>query len=457
MHEARPLGGNEKAFWKLDQASPLTFTMLAKIASGAARLHDADLERALAALQRRNPLLRAQIELRNGQPWFVFPWEASPAPPIPFVRRHVPPAAWKEAVEDEMRGPVPTERTPMGRAVLFDHGDDSATFVIFYHHSIGDGAGALAALRDVLWEAVTGAPRVATVHTRSLASESSLPPRARGVMGGFRRLRTVAGIAADGFRHRDPVKPPLLRAAAPHERTYHVELRDLDAEATLRLAARAREAGATVHGAVAAAIIFGIARAAGIQGERVVAFGSPINVRDRLVPSPGEQMGLYLGVSQFRGTVSPRTSFWELARAVRERIADDLESGRAVDSLPLIDLFYNAIGGDKASREDFGRKWAESNGTGGLTNVGRLELEPPPGLAIERVLPFGFPSGLDVLNGLASSYAGRLTLGFNWAEPCFERSGALALVDDVVATLTASVTSDPRLGASGAGARAAAT
>jgi hypothetical protein len=446
MHEARPLGGNEKAFYRLDQAAPLTFTVAAQIAAGAARLTDAALAAALAALQLRHPLLRAQIEPRQGQPWFVFPWEATPAPPIPLTRRSVPPAAWKEAVEAELRLPVPTDRTPMARAVLFDHGDDAATFCIFYHHSIGDGGCALPALRDVLWQAVTGAPRDATVHTRSVASENSLPARARGVLGGFRRLRTVAGMAADGFRHRDPVKPPLRRAAAPHQRTYHVELRRFERDATARLAARAREAGATVHGAVAAAVLFAIARAAGVAGERVVAFGSPINVRDRLSPSPGEQMGLYLGVSQFRDTVSPATRFWDLARAVRARIADDLESGRAVDSLPLIELFYNAIGGDKATAQDFGRKWAESNGTGGLTNVGRLELEPPPGLTIDRVLPFGFPSGLDVLNALASTYDGRLTIGCNWAEPCFERADAVAIADDVVATLAESAAGDPRLG-----------
>ena len=52
-----------------------------------------------------------------------------------------------------------------------------------------------------------------------------------------------------------------------------------------------------------------------------------------------------------------------------------------------------------------------------------------------------------MFNALASSYAGRLTLGFNWPEPCFERSEALALVDDITATLVAGAAGDPRLAA----------
>jgi len=398
----------------------------------------------LAGLQSRHPLLRAQIELRHGQPWFSWP---DTVPAIPLEQRAV--SDWHEVMEAELRVVIPWQRAPLARALLLDHGAEGCTLALLFHHAIGDGLAGVAAVRDVLWEATTGRPRSPAVHERSRAVESALPQRARGVGGGLRRLGTLARLAADGVRHRDPLRCPVQQAAAPHQRTFHFESRRFDATTTAALADRARSAGATVHGAIGAAMLIGIARAAGVGDERVVAFGSPINVRDRLSPPVGDQMGMYLAASHFRGTISPRTRVWELARAIRQRITDDLESGRAIDAVSLISLFYESLGGDRAAAEDFGRKWADSNGTTGLTNLGRIELEPPPGLDIDRVHTIGFPSGLDVFNVMASAYAGRLTLTFNWPEPCFVRATAIALIDDIEATLRAAIEGDPALGSPG--------
>jgi hypothetical protein len=438
-HPPRALGGNEKAFWKLSEASPLNFAVVAHVRPG---LDAARVRAALADLQARHPLLRARIELRDGTPWFTWPIESAP---IALDERTTPQASWRPVVEAELRRVIPWQRAPLAHALLLDHGSAGATVALLCHHAIGDGVGAVHAMRDLLWHAQTGAPRAPVVFDRSRAAESALPPASRGLRGGWKRLGVLAGLVTDGRRFGEPVRYPVRQAAAPHERTFHCEPRTFDPGATTAIATRARGAGSSVHGAIAAAMIFGVARAAGVTGERAVSFGSPINVRDRLAPPIGEQLGMYLGVSQFRGTVAPATRFWELARGIRQRITDDLESGRAVGALPLIELFTKALGGDAAPAQDFGRKWAESNGTTGLTNIGRIDFEAPPGLAIERVHTIGFPSGLDVFNALASAWGGSLLISFNWCEPCFDRTGALALVDDIEATLRAAVDGDPTL------------
>jgi len=439
-HDARPLGGNEKAFWRLSEASPLNFAAVAHVRPGL----DGDRVRAaLVALAARHPLLRAQIELRGGDPWFVWP---TAAPAVPVDERAVDRAGWQPVVEAELRRVIPWQRAPLARALLLDHGADGATLALVLHHAIGDGLGAVHAMRDVLWHAATGAPRSAVSHGPSRAAESALPSTARGLRGGWKRLGLLAGVVADSRRQGDPLRAPVLRPAAPHERTFHLEPRSFDAATTAALAGRARAAGSSVHGAVGAAMLIGVARAAGLRGERVVAFGSPINLRDRLSPPIGEQLGMYLGVSQYRDTVSPATRFWHLARGIRERITEDLDSGRAVDALPLIELFYKSLGGKDVSNEQFGRRWADGNGTTGLTNIGRIDFDAPPGVAIERVHTVGFPSGLDVFNALASAWAGSLLVSFNWCEPCFDRAGALALVDDIAATLRAAVDGDPAIG-----------
>src|SRR5262245_15891397 len=95
-HVPRPLGGNEKAFWRLDEASSLNFAALAHVGPGL----DPDRVRAaFASLQTRHPLLRARIELRAGQPWFVWPQDVEP---IRLDVRACDRDVWAEVLEEEM-------------------------------------------------------------------------------------------------------------------------------------------------------------------------------------------------------------------------------------------------------------------------------------------------------------------------------------------------------------------
>jgi hypothetical protein len=439
-HDARPLGSNEKAFWRLDEASSLNTAILAHVGPG---LDPTRVRAAFASLQARHPLLRARIELRGGQPWFVWPADVEP---IPVDVRACDRDAWAEVLEDEMPRWIRWRRAPMARGLVLDHGARGATLAFLAHHTISDGMSGVAAVRDVLWESMTGAPWSPVVHARSRAAESALPERSRGAGGALRRARALVELVGSGRRHRDPVRVPVAREAAPHERTYHIEPRAFDVATTSALTKRARAEQASVHGALGAAMIFGVARLAGLDRARPVTLGSPIDVRARLQPPIGDQLGMYLAVSHYRAVVSPETRLWETARGIRAKIVDDLESGRAIDVLPLIKIFYGAVGGDRASAEEFGRRWAAANGTTGLTNIGKLDVEPPPGLTIERVHAMGFPSGLDVVNAIGSAYGGSLHLTLNWPEPCLDRPTARKLADDIASIVRAAVDGDPTLG-----------
>src|SRR6266540_716538 len=133
MEEARPLGGNEKAFWKLSEASPLNFAAIAHLRGGSARPAAGAYRGALAGLQGRHPLLRAHIELRRGQPWFVGPREVAP---VPLAERAVPRAGAIAVLEDELRRRIPWAEAPLARALLLDHGEDGGTFALLLHHAI---------------------------------------------------------------------------------------------------------------------------------------------------------------------------------------------------------------------------------------------------------------------------------------------------------------------------------
>ncbi|MCE9574326.1 MAG: hypothetical protein K8W52_14355 [Deltaproteobacteria bacterium] len=438
-HPPRPLGGNEKAFWRLDEASCLNFAVVAHVRPG---LDATRVRAALDGLQARHPLLRAHIALRDGTPWFEWPVEV---PPIELAQHAIDRDAWPAFFEAELRRGLRWRRAPLARAILLDHGARGESLALFLHHSIGDGRSAVAAMRDLLWEATAGKPWSPTVFERSVACEQALPAKVRGLGGTARRAKLLAQLIAEGARYRDRLKCPVLHPAAPHERTYHIEPRVFDVATTTALATRARAEQSTVHGAIGAAMLLAMARLAGVDRERAVVFGSPIDVRAQLEPPVGDQLGMYLAASQYVARIGPETRFWAIARGIRDRIVRDVEGGRALDALPLVGLFYGSLGGDKGSPEEFGRRWAATNGTTGVTNLGRIDVLAPPGLTIERIHTVAAPSGLDIFNGFASSYGGSLQVSFNWPEPCFDRPGALALVDDIWATLGAGITGDPAL------------
>jgi hypothetical protein len=110
----RPLDPSERYFWLLDRLACATFGAIAELDRVLTRV---ELEAALAAVQRRHPLLRARIEVVDGQLLLI---EA--VRPIPLSVCDGDTASWTVDLAALLDQPFPEDAEPMVRLVSLSLG-----------------------------------------------------------------------------------------------------------------------------------------------------------------------------------------------------------------------------------------------------------------------------------------------------------------------------------------------
>jgi hypothetical protein len=287
----RPLGPSEQYFWLSDQNSAKHFVIAAEIAGNAPV--EAWIS-AVAAVQLRHPLLRVSVEYGpDGLPCF------SEHAKCPIPIRVVPegePAAWHLEMAKELATPIPYGGAPLVRITLVRK-RAGATLLLSMHHSIADGLSSAFVIRDIL-EALSGKPVQPLTLTEPqenlcLAAAGTPPPAPAPLHPPARLLRRDAGR-------------PTVQALK------------LSEELTLRLRTHAREVGATVHGALVAALTFAGRQLFPDWLAYPVRIVSPVDNRkllgleDQCALSIVFPMGAYAPDSEDR--------LWDVARAVKEEL-----------------------------------------------------------------------------------------------------------------------------------------
>src|SRR6266851_1591594 len=299
----RPLGPSEQYFWFSNQNSAKHFVIAAEI-TGDATI--ATWMAAVAAAQLRHPLLRVSVECGpDGPP--CFREHAN----IPIPLRIVPEeelTAWQVEMAKELATPIPLSGTPLVRIALLRKSGGS-TLLLSMHHSIADGLSSAFVIRDIL-EALSGKPLQPLTLTDpqenlcSAVADTPLPPSA-------------------------PVYPPatLLRRDAGGST---VQALKLSKELTTKLRTHAREVGATVHGALVAALTFAGRQLSPDWLTHPVRVVSPVDNRkllgleDQCALSIIFPMGAYAPDSEER--------LWDVARVVK----DDLTPARTAEGLSTV-------------------------------------------------------------------------------------------------------------------------
>jgi hypothetical protein len=117
----------------------------------------------------------------------------------------------------------------------------------------------------------------------------------------------------------------------PSDRRNGLVHRRLHGEALRRLKDQARREQTTLHGALCAALLLAVTRevfAERYQQQTATTVGcfSAVNLRPELVPSVGEEMGLYISQVTTFHKVVPEPSLWALARESRQRLTQTLSA-----------------------------------------------------------------------------------------------------------------------------------
>ncbi|MFJ5263349.1 hypothetical protein ACIQAC_23070 [Streptomyces sp. NPDC088387] len=255
---------------------------------------------ALAAVQRRHPLLQAQIEdhpvSRLG---FYRP---EPVPPIGLVVLRRPAETWQRVAGEEVVKGFDTSVAPLMRAVLIGDGGPSVLLLTLYH-SVADGVGTMALVRDM----------VRALNGEELAP-LPFPPAQEDLIGSLLPAPTELEAGpppADDPRMDIPVAGRPYDGAVPAIATL-----TLDEVFTRRLAGRSRQEKTTVHSVVSVAA----ARARSVVGgEEYVRVLTPFDLRP-WIGGDGVCVDYHAatrtGSEPFCGD-----TLWDQARAVRDALA----------------------------------------------------------------------------------------------------------------------------------------
>lgn len=468
----RPLSPVEKWYWICDQLSPLNVVARVRVEGD---LPVGLLRDALDRLQDRHPLLRVAVADTDERTPRLVPTDAYiPLRQVVATAGATATAAGADATaagagtaggeaddpwvrelnERELVEHIDWRSGPLARAVVITHpgGEGEPTrhdLLLGVVHSIADGTTVLALARQWLELAATpcqegagvagAGPATGSRVARVLPPLAELLPRTHRGEAGARLLaekqeRDQAEFARCRPARIEPEQP------VPFERRrtalLHRELTPDQLDAVVAAAARA---GATVHGALAAAIAAAVARDTPEPTE-YVAIGSPITFRGALDPPVTEdEAGTYVATVGSVVRTAPGTPFWAMARQISADVAARRERG---EHLSMVNLLLGGGGPQtRAQWRDF-LEFMEENGPINLclSNLGRLDF--PERIGPWRVAEPQFVTALSV-NGYfvatASTSHGRLFWNFTYLTGAVSTGRARRLADGALDLLLAAL------------------
>ncbi len=315
---SRRLGAFESALALSDAHAPLNVVAVLCLAAGPSP--DA-LRRALEALQRRHPLLRARIVDRGGRYFF----DRGRGVPIALRRAERDgSAAWMREAETELNDRLDVAGGPPLRAVYLAADGGECEILLTLHHAVMDAASAVALCRELLAACAAAdagrAPEIGEPLALLPPAEALFPPafrkRRRWTVGRF-LWRQLRAEIADRRRARGAWHPP---PAATRSRILSFQLTEAE---TASLARRARGRRLTLHSIFDAAMLLAVARHLYPGHGRTRGRGLPLrhlvfaNLRPYLVPPVAEEnLGAYFAMLRFSSRLWPERDLWDLAREI---------------------------------------------------------------------------------------------------------------------------------------------
>lgn len=317
----RKLGRMEQGIIYVGELASLFIVVVLRLVNGPP---PEVLQRALALLQRRHPLLRMHIVRDKDGLWFR---EAADVEPIPVqVDARSDEGQWETVTEAELNRKMDTS-TPslMHVRYLYSAGRDAPSEIVFAcHHAAMDAASGTRFCHELLslCGAMCAGESLEELEPLPLADpvDELYPPAFRGI-GRLWRTATfmVRQMGAEmNYRRRlgDGRRPELHPAV--HTRILTLQI---SPDATRKFVRRARRGGVTLNSGLAAAELVAVGKHL-YGGEplplRAIAFA---DLRPHLKPPvPPENLGAYFAMLQYVVQMGSQRELWELAREVQQTI-----------------------------------------------------------------------------------------------------------------------------------------
>jgi len=406
-----------------------------------------DLCKALDALQERTPMLGVRIRREANR--LVFCGDQVPA--VPLQIKDAPKASWCAHAERELNTGVSVETGPLARCTVLRHGGSRSTILFTFLHAICDGQAAFFVVRDFVRllagfagsdptrEGKGGEPFCPSLY-------AALPGEVKGLRGSL-RLGMMMGREMIGYLREGgvPKRLPLDSRPPCFLRWTRIVPVRLNLEETERLVRRAKRESASVHSAVCAAGLLAVCSEVTDGRPRVLACTSAVDMRTRVAPPLGEQLGMFVSVLWVGQRVWQGQPFWDLARQVREKFAGRIARGDpavvAGGGSLLLPLMERLPGKNRSRRIVMTAEKMMYNFKGtGVSSVGKLEMPAGEGTLSLRSLSFaGSLVNLGYFLAVVNTFNGRLHINYLVNDPLLTRSRASGLLQTAERLLRASV------------------
>jgi len=314
---SRPLDRAEAFFWFLDRCSSMNFAVMAE---GEGPLAPEAFADAVANAQRVHPLLAVAIESPGGGPLAFVPRpEAAIA-----LERQSPGEAWGERIAKALARPFALDEAPLVRALWHEAGGGRWAAALVFQHCIADGRSGLRLLREVLEESLGLRTGQGPLAPRGPLT-ALFPAQYRGAEGAIRAQAWRAQLKTEGAR-RPETLPGFVRSGEPI-RPGIISFR-LEEGIVRGLVAKARESGASVHGALGAAELMACReRFAGGADPRLM-LTSPVDLRGHLAgPLDDATPAFAVTLLSTAVEVKAEPDLWPLARHLTRDLRRQVAEG----------------------------------------------------------------------------------------------------------------------------------
>ncbi|WP_155968243.1 phthiocerol/phthiodiolone dimycocerosyl transferase family protein [Kamptonema formosum] len=338
---------------------------------------------------------------------------------------------WEEIVLEELNVKIDSSQCLVRAALVRLESESSTSYLITaVHHAITDGLSSIRLHSEILSYCQRLACGQQITQVASLSPlpklEELFPESVRGLRGAVKGVLLLLRLKFQLLLHR-PETLGFEKCVPTELRRCGWVTRRLDEELTQQIVKICRQEKTTVQAALCAALMFAAARriSGGKTRDVRVFCRSAADVRRRLNPAVSdENMGILASSLNSFCSLRANTSFWELARDVRQQLEAGLERG---------DIFSSLLMSRKITESVLARP-NEVPGTVFVTNVGRVNIPTAYGpFELEEIsyVPAQAAFG-GILGAAVTTFRGKMVFNFMFSEPSISRDTMEILANSVV-------------------------
>ncbi len=421
----RPLSIPEQGFELLSRSSRSWVAMFISCIRGP--LTEKIVRRALDMIQSRHPRLNVRIVGPDDN--LRFESEGTAQIPLRVVNNE----QWQDIVLEELNQNIDSHQVLM-RAVLVYSENGRCYLITTIHHAIVDGLSGIRLQQEILTNCqnITSGEQMPQVERVSALPpfEALLPETLHGFKDRGKMLfdSVLFLLKTLWFRPKslgfEKCVPVALR------RTGLVQ-KQLDEALTQQLLKTCKKKNITVQAALCAAMLFAITRkmSVGKKSKLCASCGTSIDLRRRLTPPiSDEHLGAMVSTLMSYHTLRTNTSFWELARDVKQKVEAELKTDKIFTS----NLVFRKNIAFFLAHPNITR-W-----TTVVTNVGKINL--PKVYGPYELESISFMPSMAAFGGIfamaVTTFGGKMVMNFPFSEPSINQETMAVLTSNVMFCIT---------------------